>query len=95
MQLSGCCIICRLTLLISTLSRSFFFAELKAYIRKAWPTYEKDPDQGFHVFLRQCVHTMLVQNSRALKANSDMQVDIIIEKSVSGRHSRKRGVFVA
>lgn len=33
-----------------------FFAELKAYIKKAWPGYKKDPDQGFHAFLRQCVH---------------------------------------
>lgn len=32
-----------------------FFAELKSYIKKAWPAYEKDPDQGFHTFLRQCV----------------------------------------
>ena len=33
-----------------------FFAELKAYIKKAWPNFEKDPGQGFHAFLRQCVH---------------------------------------
>ena len=33
-----------------------FFAELKAYIKKAWPGYENDPDQGFHAFLRRCVH---------------------------------------
>ncbi|KAJ5344403.1 hypothetical protein N7452_002407 [Penicillium brevicompactum] len=33
-----------------------FFAELKAYIKKAWSTYEQNPDQGFDVFLRRCVH---------------------------------------
>jgi transposase len=33
-----------------------FFAELKAYIKKAWSSFEKNPDQGFHAFLRQCVH---------------------------------------
>ena len=33
-----------------------FFAELKVYIKKAWPSYEKNPDQGFHAFLRRCVH---------------------------------------
>lgn len=32
-----------------------FFAELKAYIKKAWPAYEEDPDQGFKTFLRRCV----------------------------------------
>lgn len=32
-----------------------FFAELKCYIKKAWPSYEKNPDQGFHNFLRKCV----------------------------------------
>jgi transposase len=33
-----------------------FFAELKAYIKKTWPIFEKDTDQGFHAFLRQCVY---------------------------------------
>jgi transposase len=33
-----------------------FFAELKAYIKKAWSAYEENPDQGFDAFLRQCVH---------------------------------------
>ncbi|KAJ5101023.1 hypothetical protein N7456_007075 [Penicillium angulare] len=33
-----------------------FFAELKAYIKKVWSAYEKNPDQGFHTFLRQCVN---------------------------------------
>ena len=32
-----------------------FFAELKCYIKKAWPSYEKNPDQGFHNFLRKSV----------------------------------------
>jgi transposase len=32
-----------------------FFAELKAYIKKAWPAFEEDPDQGFKTFLRRCV----------------------------------------
>lgn len=50
-----------------------FLAKLKAYVRKAWPIYEIDPDQGFHVFLRWC-YMKLVQNSRVLKAISDMQV---------------------
>ena len=54
MRESGC-YICRLTLWISTPLRNFF-AELKAYIKKAWPIFERNPDQGFHVFLRRCVH---------------------------------------
>ena len=31
------------------------FAELKCYIKKAWPSYEKNPDQGFHNFFQKCV----------------------------------------
>jgi transposase len=50
-----------------------FFAELKAYIKEAWPSFEQDPDQGSHAFLRQS-SMILVQNSRALKAISAMQV---------------------
>jgi transposase len=34
-----------------------FFAELKAFIRRNWQTYEDDPDQGFDVFLEWCVDT--------------------------------------
>jgi hypothetical protein len=33
-----------------------FFAELKAYIKKAWSMYEEDPDQVFNAFLRRCIH---------------------------------------
>jgi transposase len=33
-----------------------FFAELKAYIKKSWSAYEANPEQGFHIFLRRCVH---------------------------------------
>lgn len=33
-----------------------FFAELNAYIKKAWSAYEKNLDQGFHTFLQRCVH---------------------------------------
>lgn len=33
-----------------------FFAELKYYIKKAWPSYEKNPGQDFHNFLRGCVN---------------------------------------
>jgi hypothetical protein len=32
------------------------FAEVKGYIKKAWPTYEKGPAQGFRAFLRKCIH---------------------------------------
>lgn len=32
-----------------------FFAELKGYIKKAWTTYEEDPDQGFKAFLQRCI----------------------------------------
>ncbi|CRG92712.1 hypothetical protein PISL3812_09778 [Talaromyces islandicus] len=31
------------------------FAELKAFIKKQWSTYENDPRQGFHTFLDWCV----------------------------------------
>ena len=33
-----------------------FFAELKAYIEKAWLVYEENPGQGFYAFLRRCVY---------------------------------------
>lgn len=33
-----------------------FFAELKAYIKKSWSAYEANPEQGFHIFLRRCIH---------------------------------------
>ena len=32
-----------------------FFAELKAFIKRSWSTYEEDPAQGFNVFLEWCV----------------------------------------
>lgn len=33
-----------------------FFNELEAYIKKAWPSSEENPDQVSHAFLRQYVH---------------------------------------
>jgi hypothetical protein len=35
-----------------------FFAELKAYIKKAWSTFTENPGQVFHSFLRKCVQTV-------------------------------------
>jgi len=35
-----------------------FFAELKAFIRRHWESYEKNPDQGFNTFLEWCVDTV-------------------------------------
>jgi transposase len=32
-----------------------FFAELKAFIRRNWQSYEENPDQGFDNFLEWCV----------------------------------------
>lgn len=32
-----------------------FFAELKAFIRWHWQSYEENPDQGFDNFLERCV----------------------------------------
>jgi transposase len=32
-----------------------FFAELKAFIRRNWQSYEENPDQGFDTFLEWCV----------------------------------------
>jgi transposase len=32
-----------------------FFAELKAFIRRNWQTYEENPDQGFDTYLEWCV----------------------------------------
>jgi transposase len=32
-----------------------FFAELKAFIKRSWSTYEDDPAQGFNMFLEWCV----------------------------------------
>jgi transposase len=32
-----------------------FFAELKAFIRRNWQSYEGNPDQGFDTFLEWCV----------------------------------------
>lgn len=33
-----------------------FFAELKAFIRGHWRSYEEYPDQGFDNFLKWCVN---------------------------------------
>lgn len=33
-----------------------FFAELKCYIKKVWPAFTQAPEQGFHAFLRKCLH---------------------------------------
>jgi transposase len=33
-----------------------FFADLKAYIKQTWSAYEENLDQGFHDFLRRCIH---------------------------------------
>jgi transposase len=32
-----------------------FFAELKAFIKRYWKTYEDDPEQGFDTFLEWCI----------------------------------------
>jgi hypothetical protein len=32
-----------------------FFAELKGYIKKNWPSYEEDTSRGFDTFLHRCV----------------------------------------
>jgi transposase len=32
-----------------------FFAELKAFIKRSWSTFEEDPAQGSNVFLEWCV----------------------------------------
>jgi transposase len=42
-----------------------FFAELKAYIKKAWSEYEDNPGQGFHAFLRRCVYEVGVKQKSA------------------------------
>lgn len=42
-----------------------FFAELKGYIKKAWPVYEEDPDQGFHAFLWRCVDDVSARQESA------------------------------
>ena len=55
-----------------------FFAELKSYIKKAWPAYEKDPDQGFHIFLRQCVDDIVARQDSA--KGHFRQAGIIIEE---------------
>lgn len=34
----------------------FFPAGLKAYIKRFWSAFEGDPGQGFHAFLRRCIH---------------------------------------
>ena len=32
-----------------------FFAELKAFIRRHWQSYEENPGQGFNNFLEGCI----------------------------------------
>lgn len=49
-----------------------FFAELKAFIKRAWSVYEKNPGQGFQAFLQRCVHD--VGANTVPKAISDIQV---------------------
>ena len=33
-----------------------YFAELKAYIKKVWLSFEENPEQGFRAFLQECVY---------------------------------------
>ena len=35
-----------------------FFAELKSFIKRNWSCYEKDPGQGFDVFLEWCINAV-------------------------------------
>lgn len=35
-----------------------FFAELKAFIRRHWQSYEENTDQGFDTFLEWCIDTV-------------------------------------
>jgi transposase len=32
-----------------------FFAELKAFIKRSWSTYEEDTAEGFDMFLEWCI----------------------------------------
>jgi transposase len=42
-----------------------FFAELKAFIKKNWETFEKSPEQGFDVFLEWCIDVVGSRKSSA------------------------------
>ena len=42
-----------------------FFAELKAFIRRNWQSYEENPDQGFDSFLEWCVDVVGVRGKSA------------------------------
>ena len=48
-----------------------FFAELKAFIRRNWHSYEDNPDQGFDIFLG--VLTSSVQGKKAQRDTSGTQ----------------------
>ncbi len=42
-----------------------FFAELKAFIKRNWQCYSRDPDRDFGDFLKWCVDTVGARKSSA------------------------------
>jgi transposase len=42
-----------------------FFAELKAFIRRNWQSYEENPEQGFDNFLEWCVDVVEAREKSA------------------------------
>lgn len=42
-----------------------YFAELKAFIRRNWQSYEENPAQGFDNFLEWCVDVVIAREKSA------------------------------
>ncbi|GFG19955.1 hypothetical protein IFM5058_10397 [Aspergillus udagawae] len=53
-----------------------FFAELKAYIKRNWTSYQEVPEQGFRNFLENCVETVGAkeQSARGHFRNSGIRI---------------------
>lgn len=47
-----------------------FFAELKAFIRRHWQSYEDNPGQGFGSFLEWCVDEVGTRAKKKKKKNA-------------------------
>jgi hypothetical protein len=53
-----------------------FFAELKAFIRENWSSYQEAPEQGLDVFLEWCIGVVGVQDKTVRKAISGTRASL-------------------
>lgn len=61
------------------------FAELKAFIRRHWQSYEGNPDQGFNSFLEWCIETVGAREQSAEEALCGLRAQYWLRRSVPQR----------